>query len=98
MQDTVIVNGFIAEASLVTDPGLVHGIILARFEAIHMPIMVMDVDVTTPRAARTDRFGLLQKPDPNLEAKILAGQGSNRTDIDGVPSVRIVELFARKHG
>jgi hypothetical protein len=63
-----------------------------------MSIMVMDIDATTPRTPRTDRFGLLQKPDTNLEAKILAGQGPNRTDIDGVPGVRIVELFARKSG
>src|SRR5215831_5791627 len=63
-----------------------------------MPIVVMDVDVTTTRTPRTNRFGLLEKPDPDLEAKILAGQGSNRTDINSVPSVRIVELFARKSG
>src|SRR5262245_66344548 len=63
-----------------------------------MPILVMYVDVTTTRTARTDRFGLLQKPDTNLEAKILAGQGANRTDIDSVSSVRIIELFARKGG
>src|SRR5262245_46734564 len=98
MQDTVIVNGCIAEASIVADPGLIQGIILARLEAIHMLIVMMDVDVTTTRTARTDRFGLLEKPDPNLEAKILAGQGANRTDINSIPSVRIIELFARKRG
>src|SRR5438132_3601286 len=98
MQDTVIVNGCIAEAPLIADPGLVHGVILARFEAIHMPVMVMDVDVTTTRTSRTDRCGLLQKPDTNLEAKILAGQGANRTNIDGISGVRIIEPFARKSG
>src|SRR5262252_10303889 len=98
MQDTIIVNSFITEASRVADPGLVHGIILARLEAIDMPIVVMNADVTTTRTAWTDRLGLLEKPDPNLEPKIFAGQGSNRTDINGVPSVRIVELFARKGG
>src|SRR5712691_11716928 len=94
VQHTVVIDRFIAKASCIADPGLVHRLIVPWFEAIHVPIMVMDTDVATTRTSRADRFRLLQEPHPNLEAKILTGQGTNGTDIDRISSIGISEFFA----
>ena len=96
VQHTVVIDRFIAKASCIADPGLVHRLIVPWFEAIHVPIMVMDTDVATTRTPRADRFRLLQEPHPNLEAKILTGQSTNGTEIDRISSIGISEFFAWK--
>src|SRR6266542_721782 len=98
MQHTGFIDGFIAKAPRIADPGLVHCIILPWFETIHLATMVMDIDVAPTRTPRTDGFRLLEETDPDLEAKILAGQGPNGTDIHRVSSIGIIESFPRKGG
>src|SRR5207244_11471873 len=54
----------------------------------------MDIDIAPARTPWANRLRLLQEPHPNLEAKILTGQGTNGTDIDRISSIGISEFFA----
>src|SRR5947208_15650444 len=55
----------------------------------------MGVHIAALRAAVADGRSAREIPDPCLESKFAIGQGANRTDVDHVARVRIVEILAR---
>ena len=54
----------------------------------------MDVHIAALCATVADGRGAREVPDPCLESKVAIGKGANRTDVDDVARVRIVELLA----
>ena len=54
--------------------------------------------VAAGRAARAEAFRFLQEPDAHLEAEIRRGQRADRTDIDGVERVIILQPLAGMRG
>ena len=61
------------------------------------PLAGTNGNVATGAATSAEALGLLKEPDPHLEAEILGGQRTHRTQVHGVERVIVVE-FARFEG
>ena len=66
--------------------------------ATHRASRMIDAQIAAGAAAAADRAGSLEKPDAHLESKIRAGQRANRTDIDDIAGIWIVERLIAVNG
>src|SRR5262245_402211 len=83
---------FVPEAPFVTHPELVHRCVIAGPETIHLTAAVIDVDVAAVGTASAHGLCFLEVPDSRLNAKVLAGQRTDRTHINDNPRVWIIQL------
>src|SRR5207244_12917649 len=86
----------VAHPPRVAHPVLVHGIVLARLEAVDGALAVVDLDVAAVGARPAHRLGALEVPDPGPEAEVAAGERADRADVDDVGGVRVVESSHRR--
>jgi hypothetical protein len=86
----------VGHATLVADPGVVHGVVPARHVAVDLVVRDAEVDVATIRAARADARHVVEEPDADLEPEILRGERADRTDVGDVHRVVVVERNVRK--
>src|SRR5439155_12952361 len=84
----------VGEPAGVAHPVLVHRRVLARLEAEDAALAMVDLDVAAVGARAAHRVGALQVPDTRAEAEVAAGECPDRTDVDDVAGVRIVEHLA----
>ena len=88
--------------ALIAQPPLVDILVKAWLDTYHpCPIVqvgpvehVVHVDIASLATAVTDGGCTREVPDPGLEAEVFFGQGSDRTDVDHVGRVGIVEYIA----
>ena len=73
-------------------------IVLARGLPIHDVLPGSEDGVASGRAACANAFGLFQKPDPHFEPEIGRGQRADRTNINGIERIIILEALARVRG
>ena len=92
------VDGFEKFAAGVGHPRVVHGVVLARRDAVDLAFAGPDGRVRAGGGFGVDARGLLQEPDAHLEAEVRARERADRADIDRVERVIIVEFAAREAG
>ena len=80
---------------LVAHPVVVDVGIVARLEAVDATAMVMDIDRASAFAPGADRRRAMQIPDTHAEAEIFLGKRADRTDINHVAGVLVVDGLAR---
>src|SRR5437867_6273676 len=68
----------------VTEPVAVDRFVDTGLKARDAILISFDADVATGAAARANRRGLLQVPDPHFETKIAIGQRPHRANIDDI--------------
>src|SRR5437867_4208360 len=73
-------------------------IVLARCLAVNHILACADDCVATSRAACADTFGFFQKPDAHLETKIARGKRADRTNIDRVERIIVLQPLAGMRG
>ena len=75
----------------IAHPRSVHRVVVARCVAVNFFFARTNENITARRAARANALGFLEKPRAHLKAKILRRECADRTDIDGVQRVVVVE-------
>src|SRR5262249_45772587 len=85
----------VAHAARVAHPVLVHVRVLARWEEEGAARAVVDLDVAAVRAGAADRRRPLEVPDAGVEAEVAVRERPNRTDVDHVAGVLVVEHLPR---
>jgi hypothetical protein len=83
---------------VIAHPTRVDCIILARRLPVDDIFARTDNCVATSRAACAETFGFLQKPDPHLETKIAGGKRADRTNIDRVKRIVVLQPLAGMRG
>src|SRR5204862_6672868 len=99
-----IVDHPVAVPACVTHPPAVHGVVEPRLEArdappprvVRPPPVDVHVDVAAARAAGTHGLRGVEVPDADLEAEVAIGQRADRTDVDDVAGVLVLQIRARK--
>src|SRR2546428_4357571 len=99
MRQTFVVYPPKSVSSLITHPPLVDVRVVTRLQTKHSRPMVqmrsvehiMHVDVAPFSASVAHRGRARQVPDPGLETKLPLGERSNRTDVNHIAGIRIVE-------
>ncbi len=84
------------ETAVVAQPGRVDGRVLARREAVHGPLVVVDPQVAPDRAAGADRRRRAELPRALAEAELARRQGAHRAHVGGAGGERVVERLARR--
>src|SRR5437870_10931275 len=87
-------NPFVIQPAVIAHPGRVYGIILARLVAINLLFPRTDNNIASSGATWADALCFFKKPNAHLKTEILRCQCADRTDVDGVQRVIIVEGFA----
>jgi len=83
------------EPVAVRHPARIDEVIFARGDPVDDVLAARDEDVRAGAACDIDALGFLEEPDAHLEAEILAREGADRADVDGVERVVAVEALAR---
>ena len=89
------------EPTVIAHPTRVDCIVVARRLSVDDIFACADNCIATSRAACADTFRFLQKPDPHLETKIAGGKRADRTNIDRVKRIVVLQPLAgmrRQHG
>jgi hypothetical protein len=94
--ETLVLKFVKTQSPFIAEPALVHIDVSPRQQPEDSSIAMIDSDVTSRRAAAANRIGAVQEPDAALEAKVSRCQSPNRTYIDNVPGIRIVERLIFK--
>src|SRR5207249_12103981 len=89
-------EGTVAHPPRVAHPVLVHGIVLARLEAVDGALAVVDLHVAAVGARPAHRLAALEVPDAGAKAKITIGQRTDRADVDHARRVPVVQRPARR--
>src|SRR6185503_293434 len=79
------------DATRVAHPVVVHVEVGARLKAKEPSLPVVHLDVAAVGARAADRVRALEVPDARLEPEVFARERADRTDVDDVHRVRIVE-------
>ena len=85
-------------AAGVGHPGVVHGVVAARRDAVDLAFARPDGRVRAGGGLGVDARGLLQEPHAHLEAEVGAGERADGADVDGVERVVVVQLAAGEAG
>ena len=85
-------------AAGVGHPRVVHGVVLARRDAVDLAFAGPDGRVRAGGGFGVDARGLLQEPDAHLEPEIRARERADRADINRVERVIVVQFAAREAG
>src|SRR5260370_26096105 len=91
-------NPFIIEPPVITHPAGIDRIIFPRLVSVNVFLARANHDIAARGAARADAFGFLKEPNPHLESKIFGRERADRTDIDRVQRVIVIERLARIGG
>ena len=96
----VLLQRLVAQAPCITDKVAVDPVVFARPETIDLLLFVLlfavvDEDIASFGTAMADRGGRCEEPDPLRKTEIFAGQRTDRTEIDDIHRVGVVELSAR---
>ena len=83
-QALVAVDGFVREAITIRDPAFIHVFVLKRENAHHLVVLDLDDQVGTGAVVRADRLAARQLPGACAVAKRLAGECTDRADVDHV--------------
>ena len=86
------------QAAVVAHPAGIDVVVFARRLAIDHVFARADDGVAAGRATRAKAFRLLQKPDAHLEAEIRGGQRADRTNIDRVERIIVLQPLSGMRG
>ena len=92
------VDGLEKFAARVGHPRVVHGVVLARSDAVDFTFAGPDGRVRAGGGFGVDARRLLQEPDAHLEAEVGARERADRADVDGVERVVVIQFAAREAG
>ena len=92
------VDGLEKFAAGVGHPRVVHGVVLARRDAVDLTFARPDGRVRAGGGFGVDARRLLQEPDAHLEAEVGARERADRADVDGVERVVVIQFAAREAG
>src|ERR1019366_10362777 len=81
--------------ALIAHPVAVYLRIVARLVAVDAPAMVMDVDRASALASGAHRGRAMQVPHAHPEAKVFFSECADRTDIDHVAGVFVIDRTPR---
>src|SRR5271170_111617 len=94
-QPLLALQGGKAVTSFIAHPVAVYARILARLEAVDAIAMMVDVDRAATLAHVADRRRSMQIPYARAEAKFLLRQSADRTDVDDVACIFVIDLVSR---
>ena len=92
------VDGLEKFAARVGHPRVVHGVVLARRDAVDLTFAGPDGRVRTGGGFGVDARRLLQEPDAHLEAEVRARERADGADIDRVERVVVVQFASWEAG
>ena len=92
------VDGLEKFAAGVGHPRVVHGVVLARRDAVDLAFAGPDGRVRAGGGFGVDARGLLQEPDAHLETEVGARERADGADVDRVERVIVIQFAAREAG
>src|SRR5690625_3879160 len=82
--ETIAMDAFVGEATLIAHPVLVHIGIKPRAVALGLALMVIEIDVAVFGAAGADGVRARQTPDATVEPEVTRGERAHRTNVGDV--------------